>query len=149
MMATASSGTFYLPLQFLSFSFFFFFWTNTKCLFECVGKGGRRLAVVLALAVGLGSWFYVAIQPEEPKLCGSEGGPPVTAPRIRLRDGRFLAYSERGVPKDVARYKIVFCHGFGSSRLDGIRPSPVSLSFFASSTIGNLFIFLTEYWISS
>ena len=82
--------------------------------------------MVFALVFGLGSWFYVAIQPEEPKLCGYEGSPPVTASRIKLRDGRFLAYSERGAHREEARYKIVFCHGFGSSRLDGIRPSPVS-----------------------
>ena len=59
-----------------------------------------------------------------PRLCGSPGGPPVTAPRIRLRDGRYLAYTETGVPKDQARFKIVFCHGFSGSRLDVPRASP-------------------------
>ncbi|ONK75845.1 uncharacterized protein A4U43_C03F21160 [Asparagus officinalis] len=58
------------------------------------GCKGARLSLILALVIGLGSWpFYVAIQPEKPKLCGSDGSPPVTALRIRLRDGRFLAYS--------------------------------------------------------
>ncbi|KAL1203498.1 hypothetical protein V5N11_009859 [Cardamine amara subsp. amara] len=36
--------------------------------------------------------------------------------RIKLRDGRFLAYKERGVPKDEAKYKIILIHGFGSSK---------------------------------
>ncbi|ONK56419.1 uncharacterized protein A4U43_C10F8420 [Asparagus officinalis] len=88
------------------------------------GKGAR-LSLILALVIGFGSWpFYVAIQPEKPKLCGSDGGPPVTSSRIRLRDGRFLAYSESGVDKELAKYKIVFCHAFASSRLHGLQPSP-------------------------
>ncbi|PKA46535.1 hypothetical protein AXF42_Ash012668 [Apostasia shenzhenica] len=85
---------------------------------------GRRLAVGAALAIVLASAFYAVIQPPPPRPCGSEGGPPVTAPRIRLRDGRHLAYAETGVSKEIARFKIVFCHGFSSTRLDGIRASP-------------------------
>ncbi|XP_020965680.1 uncharacterized protein LOC107611664 isoform X1 [Arachis ipaensis] len=38
------------------------------------------------------------------------------SPRIKLRDGRHLAYLERGVSKDVAKYKIIIVHGFGSSK---------------------------------
>ncbi|KAJ1390260.1 Alpha/Beta hydrolase fold [Sesbania bispinosa] len=41
---------------------------------------------------------------------------PVVSPRIKLRDGRHLAYIERGVPKDIAKYKIIIVHGFGSSK---------------------------------
>jgi len=37
-------------------------------------------------------------------------------PRIRLRDGRHLAYIERGVPKDKAKFKIIIVHGFGSTK---------------------------------
>jgi hypothetical protein len=40
----------------------------------------------------------------------------MVSPRIRLRDGRHLAYVERGVPKDKATYKIIIVHGFGSSK---------------------------------
>ncbi|XP_027342561.1 uncharacterized protein LOC113855218 isoform X1 [Abrus precatorius] len=40
----------------------------------------------------------------------------VVSPRIRLRDGRHLAYVERGVSKDIAKYKIIIVHGFGSSK---------------------------------
>ncbi|KAL0923648.1 hypothetical protein M5K25_007713 [Dendrobium thyrsiflorum] len=84
----------------------------------------KKLLVAAVLVIGLGSWFYVEVQPQPPRLCGSEGGPPVTAKRIRLRDGRHLAYEETGVPKERAKFKIIFCHGFASSRLDGIRASP-------------------------
>ncbi|XP_047328118.1 probable lysophospholipase BODYGUARD 2 [Impatiens glandulifera] len=35
---------------------------------------------------------------------------------IRLSDGRYLAYQERGVPKNEARYKVIIVHGFGSSK---------------------------------
>ncbi|KAH1225234.1 hypothetical protein GmHk_11G032185 [Glycine max] len=32
---------------------------------------------------------------------------PVSPPRIKLRDGRFLAYREKGVPKDQAKHSII------------------------------------------
>ncbi|KAJ1435945.1 Alpha/Beta hydrolase fold [Sesbania bispinosa] len=71
------------------------------------------LIVIVALA-------YQAIQPPPPKTCGSPGGPPITGPRIKLRDGRHLAYKEHGVPRQVANKKIVFLHGFASSRHDAV-----------------------------
>ncbi|KAL3623397.1 hypothetical protein CASFOL_032213 [Castilleja foliolosa] len=64
------------------------------------------------------AWAYRATQPPQPKTCGSENGPPVTAPRIQLKDGRFLAYKEFGVPRDTAKNKIVFVHGHDSCRHD-------------------------------
>ncbi|CAL8161938.1 unnamed protein product [Prunus armeniaca] len=45
----------------------------------------------------------------------SEDLPPAS-PRIRLADGRYLAYRESGVPKNKANYKIIIVHGFGSSK---------------------------------
>ncbi|KAE9461355.1 hypothetical protein C3L33_06737, partial [Rhododendron williamsianum] len=36
--------------------------------------------------------------------------------RIRLRDGRFLAYTERGVPKNKSKFRVIIVHGFGSSK---------------------------------
>ncbi|CAN6877600.1 unnamed protein product [Brassica oleracea] len=36
--------------------------------------------------------------------------------RVKLRDGRLLAYRESGVPKEEAKYKIILVHGFGSSK---------------------------------
>ncbi|XP_073286572.1 uncharacterized protein [Primulina huaijiensis] len=50
------------------------------------------------------------------KICGSPGGPYVTSPRIKLSDGRHLAYKERGVSKEEAKYKIVITHGFDDSK---------------------------------
>ncbi|KAL3626943.1 hypothetical protein CASFOL_029156 [Castilleja foliolosa] len=36
--------------------------------------------------------------------------------RIRLSDSRFLANTERGVPKNVSNYRVIVVHGFGSSK---------------------------------
>ncbi|XP_065866206.1 uncharacterized protein [Euphorbia lathyris] len=36
--------------------------------------------------------------------------------RIRLKDGRYLAYREQGVSKDESKYMIIIVHGFGSSK---------------------------------
>ncbi|PKI35129.1 uncharacterized protein LOC116196734 [Punica granatum] len=72
------------------------------------------IAVLLIVAL---AWAYQSVlRPPPPKVCRSTGGPPVTAPRIRLRDGRHLAYSEFGVPKDMATRKIIFGHAFDSCR---------------------------------
>nr|DAD28814.1 TPA_asm: hypothetical protein HUJ06_030282 [Nelumbo nucifera] len=81
----------------------------------------KKISVVLFM--GFLAWAYQAIQPPPPKICGSPNGPPVTAPRIKLRDGRHLAYKENGVPKDKAKYKIIFVHGFDSCRYDVIQMS--------------------------
>ncbi|KAE9590834.1 putative alpha/Beta hydrolase [Lupinus albus] len=68
--------------------------------------------------IGFAAWAYQALRPPPPKICGSPDGPPVTAPRIKLRDGRNLAYQEFGVPKDAAKYKIISIQGFASCTLD-------------------------------
>jgi len=48
-------------------------------------------------------------------------------PRIRLRDGRHLAYSETGFPMDKAKYKINILHGFGSTkRLHFLAPQVIT-----------------------
>ncbi|KAI6697851.1 hypothetical protein NL676_017970 [Syzygium grande] len=73
----------------------------------------KLLAISL---VGILALAYQVIQPATPKIPGTPDGPPVTVPRIKLRDGRHLAYREHGMPKDVAKYKIVFVHGFDSCR---------------------------------
>ncbi|KAK9122774.1 hypothetical protein Sjap_012376 [Stephania japonica] len=79
---------------------------------------GMFKTITVILLVGLVAWAYQAIQPLPPKICGAPGGPPVTAPRIQLKDGRYLAYKEHGVPKDEAKYKVVFVHGFYTCRHD-------------------------------
>ncbi|KAB8089895.1 hypothetical protein EE612_014928 [Oryza sativa] len=99
---------------------------TTAPMLNCAAKraGGSALG---PLAGALGSWIARAVvpPPPPPRICGSPGGPPVAAPRVRLRDGRHLAYAESGVRKEDARYKVVFSHGFTGSRLDSVRPSPV------------------------
>ncbi|XP_011016466.1 PREDICTED: uncharacterized protein LOC105119964 [Populus euphratica] len=73
-------------------------------------------AIAVALAAGLLSWAYQTIKPPPPKICGSPGGPPVTSPRVKLSDGRHLAYREMGVPKEEAKHKIIVIHGFDDSK---------------------------------
>ncbi|XP_065620390.1 uncharacterized protein LOC112037297 [Quercus suber] len=48
-------------------------------------------AVILLMGLLAIGRAYRAIRPPPPKICGSPGGPPITAPRIKLRDGRNLA----------------------------------------------------------
>ncbi|KMT05493.1 hypothetical protein BVRB_7g176170 [Beta vulgaris subsp. vulgaris] len=40
----------------------------------------------------------------------------IESPRIRLSDGRNLAYRETGVSKEEANFKIIIVHGFGSNK---------------------------------
>ncbi|GMN64614.1 hypothetical protein TIFTF001_033685 [Ficus carica] len=86
----------------------------------------KRIALVLFIV--LLSWAYQAARPPPPKIYGSPGGPLITAPRIRLRDGRHLAYKEYGVPREGAKYKIIFVHSFSSCRHD---------AFVATNTLSN------------
>lgn len=76
------------------------------------------MIVKLAAAVvgGLLGFIYVALKAPPPKVCGSPGGPPITSPRVRLADGRHLAYKEAGVSKENANFKVIFIHGFASSK---------------------------------
>eukprot|EP00253_Pinus_taeda_P009109 PITA_09109 len=73
------------------------------------GKSGSRSAIsvwkklAFVSIVGFLAWAYKAIQPPPPIICGTPNGPPVTAPRIHLQDGRHLAYKESGVPKERAK----------------------------------------------
>ncbi|XP_051113906.1 uncharacterized protein LOC127239689 isoform X1 [Andrographis paniculata] len=76
--------------------------------------------VLLFSIVALLAWAYQTARPPPPKICGSDGGPPVTSTRIQLKDGRYLAYREFGVPKEIAKHKIVFVHGFDSCRHDAL-----------------------------
>ncbi|XP_027926856.1 uncharacterized protein LOC114183887 [Vigna unguiculata] len=72
------------------------------------------IPIAVALVVILSGLVYQAIKPPAPKTCGSIGGPQVTSPRVKLSDGRHLAYREFGVPKGEARYKIIVIHGYNS-----------------------------------
>ncbi|XP_022767098.1 uncharacterized protein LOC111311726 isoform X2 [Durio zibethinus] len=87
---------------------------------------GMFRTILAVLFVGILACIYQVIQPPPPKICGSPNGPPVTAPRIRLKDGRCLAYKEYGVPRDVATYKIIYVHAFKSGRLNAVVATTLS-----------------------
>lgn len=101
---------------------------------------GIVTAILAVLIVGISALAYQVIQPPPPKTCGSPGGPAVTAPRIKLRDGRHLAYKEHGVPKDNAKYKILYVHGFYSCRHD----SAVA-NFLSPEVIEDLGVYIMSY----
>ncbi|CAA0829669.1 alpha/beta-Hydrolases superfamily protein [Striga hermonthica] len=79
---------------------------------------GMFKKILFVSFVGLLAWLYQSTIPPKPKTCGSPNGPPITAQRLQLKDGRFLAYTEFGVPKDKAKHKIVFVHGFDCCKHD-------------------------------
>ncbi|XP_076915421.1 uncharacterized protein LOC143574763 [Bidens hawaiensis] len=72
--------------------------------------------ILLVIFVGLLAWAYETTRPPPPRSLGSPDGPAIASPRIKLRDGRHIAYEESGVPKDTAKAKIIYIHGFGSSK---------------------------------
>ncbi|KOM50557.1 hypothetical protein LR48_Vigan08g138400 [Vigna angularis] len=67
------------------------------------------------LLIGLLGMFCQGTQLPPPKPNDSADGVHVS-PKVRLRDGRYLAYREKGVPKDQAKHIIIIVHGFGSSK---------------------------------
>lgn len=73
------------------------------------------MAVVFTVVSLLGL-FFQATQLPPPQNNGESVGLSVSSPRIRLRDGRFLAYRERGVSKNDSINRIIVSHGFGSSK---------------------------------
>ena len=89
------------------------------------GGGMVTPAPATALLGSLAGWLSRVADPPAPRVCGQPGGPPVTAPRVTLRDGRHLAYCESGVPREQAKFKVVFSHGFTGSREDSVRASQV------------------------
>jgi hypothetical protein len=82
-------------------------------------------SVLLLLLAVAASLVFKTITPPPPKLLNSSSpdGLTVTAPRVRMRDGRFLAYKERGVPRETAQYHVISVHGYGRSRHDIFRAS--------------------------
>jgi len=81
--------------------------------------------VTLVFAAALLGWAYQATRPPPPAILGAPGGLPITSPRVRLKDGRHLAYMEAGVHKENARYKVIFVHGFASTKESGFPVSQV------------------------
>ncbi|KAI3696684.1 hypothetical protein L6452_29164 [Arctium lappa] len=75
---------------------------------------GMLKKLLLVFFTGFLAWAYQSARAPPPKAVGSPHGIPVTSLRIKLRDGRHLSYKEFGVAKELAKYKIVFVHGFDS-----------------------------------
>ncbi|XP_038895419.1 uncharacterized protein LOC120083658 [Benincasa hispida] len=74
------------------------------------------VAIGIAFTVVVVAWIYQALKPPSPKICGTPKGPPITSPRVKLNDGRHLAYKEFGVPKEMAQHKIILTHGYNASK---------------------------------
>ncbi|CAH8386027.1 unnamed protein product [Eruca vesicaria subsp. sativa] len=74
------------------------------------------LSVVVAILVCLVGYIYRSLKPPPPRVCGVPNGPPITSPRVKLSDGRYLAYRESGVDRANANYKIIVVHGFNNSK---------------------------------
>ncbi|CAN6890828.1 unnamed protein product, partial [Brassica oleracea] len=66
--------------------------------------------------------------------------------RVKLSDGRFLAYRESGVPKEEAKYKIILVHGFGSSKdMNFSASKKPDLDFVSQELIQELGVYLLFY----
>ncbi|KAK9079631.1 hypothetical protein SSX86_001304 [Deinandra increscens subsp. villosa] len=72
--------------------------------------------LLIVLFAELCAWAYQTTLPPPPRKLGPPDGLPLTSPRIRLHDGRNLSYIESGVPKDVAKFKIIYVHCFDCSK---------------------------------
>ncbi|EEF38519.1 catalytic, putative [Ricinus communis] len=74
------------------------------------------LKIAVLLMSGLLGMVYQATQLPPPQKEESQENTPANSPRIRLSDGRYLAYREKGVTKNKSKYRIIIVHGFGSSK---------------------------------
>lgn len=126
---------------FLCLSLFFFKDQDSSFSFEFLAKSSFLSIWYSSMVAGTSvflsklesaqqSLINFLIPPPPTKICGSEGGLPITAKRIQLKDGRYLAYAEYGVNKADAKFKIVFCHGFTGTRLDTFNASKVEPLYF-------------------
>lgn len=82
--------------------------------------------MMLLLVVGvclIAFYIYKSIKPPRP-IPLPENVPEI-CPRIKLNDGRYLAYRELGCPKDKAKNKIIILHGYGSSKLVDLKITQV------------------------
>lgn len=86
------------------------------------------------------AWADKALRPPPPKLLGSPGGPLITAPRVKLKDGRHLAYKEYGLPNEKAKHKFIFIHGFDSSRLRAFIATEVSPVLYSSFNLNHIIL---------
>ncbi|VYS56144.1 unnamed protein product [Arabidopsis thaliana] len=73
------------------------------------------ITTAIAAVCLVGFYVYKSVKPPPP-IPLPENVSEIS-PRIKLNDGRYLAYKELGFPKDKAKNKIIILHGFGSSKL--------------------------------
>lgn len=94
-----------------------------------------EIGAAFVVVMGIIGWIYEGIirPPPPKKLCGSEKDPTIlmSSPRIRLNDGRHLAYKELGVSKEEAQYKVILCHGLDSCKDMDLPISQVTSSLFS------------------
>lgn len=117
-----------------------------SCLFLFSGMVSKTAVVSL---IGLLGMVYQATQLPPPPKSDPAGGfvvdidvddngdGLVDAARIRLSDGRYLAYREKGVSKNESNYRIVLVHGFGSSKEMNF---PASQVLTLNSSLNNTYI---------
>ncbi|KAK9048306.1 hypothetical protein SSX86_032731 [Deinandra increscens subsp. villosa] len=89
---------------------------NTRNYKLDYSSSGVLKILLLVLFAEFCAWAYQTTLPPPPTKLGSPDGLPLTSPRITLRDGRHLSYIESGVPKDVAKSKIIYVHCFDCSK---------------------------------
>lgn len=105
--------------------------------------GGAFIIVLIALGV----WAIISCIPPPSKICGTPGGPPITAPRIRLSDGRYLAYEEHGVSRQNATFKIIFIHAFATFRRDAVIANRVRPVMIQSLLFCYVYLYLKKHGI--
>nr|KAJ0199376.1 hypothetical protein LSAT_V11C600307980 [Lactuca sativa] len=88
--------------------------------FECLLYLGNLKKVLLVFCMGFSAWAYRTALPPLPKMVGSPGGPSITSPRIKLRDGRHLSYIESGaLVEELGVYFVAIDRpGYGESDPD-------------------------------
>lgn len=84
------------------------------CFLGCLGIShpAKKAAPALAPAPPETTETSSSSSSSSSSLASSDGTPS----RVRLSDGRCLAYRELGVPKNISNYKVILVHGFGSSK---------------------------------
>lgn len=110
---------------------------------------GMVSKTAVVLLIGLLGMVYQATQLPPPSQSDPAGGfvvdidvdddddGLVDSARIRLSDGRYLAYREKGVPKNESNHKIILVHGFGSSKEMNF---PASQVLILNSSLNNIYI---------
>lgn len=107
----------------------------------------KKVVVLMMGCLGLSK------QPTLPAPQPESGGSSVVdvevcpSQRIRLSDGRILAYTERGVPKNKSNYSVIIVHGFASSKEMEFMASQVDNPVLMFSFVKLGFLWMMDLWI--